>query len=426
MGKQQHRGIVHLGANRYEIRARATCPRSGKRKEARREVVCSGIKEARAELQKLREELDERIAGGEIVKPERVTLRTFAISWLDGRLASGKLKPSAASKIASVLDLHVLPVLGDLYLDAITPTDVEDWLKGQREKRYAAGKGRHSKRKGAPTRAYSPLAILGHFRVLRAVARAARVKLRLPHAFTDGVETPAAIALHDDNALDAVQLGRVLQAVAKLSPAWYPAVLLDVTTGLRWGELSGLRWDDVREDERIIIVRRGNWKGREVATTKTGAVKAVPLLPVVADALREHRQRMVAAQHPGLAAGWIFPTGKGSLHRGSPLRKVLGPALREAGITHRVTPHGLRHSANDLLRRVAGGEVVRAILGHATPLMTLHYSHVDEDEKQTAASRAFSGVLGGVGKGVATGVAVSEASDGDRVSIRDPGGAARI
>ncbi len=47
-----------------------------------------------------------------------------------------------------------------------------------------------------------------------------------------------------------------------------------------------------------------------------------------------------------------------------------------------MTPHGLLHTANNELRRVANGEVVRAIIGHATEAMTHHYSHVGEDEKR--------------------------------------------
>lgn len=40
--------------------------------------------------------------------------------------------------------------------------------------------------------------------------------------------------------------------------------------------------------------------------------------------------------------------------------------------------------ANDLLRRVASGEVTRAITGHMTVAMTEHYSHVDQAEKKAA------------------------------------------
>ncbi|HUQ02735.1 MAG TPA: tyrosine-type recombinase/integrase, partial [Kofleriaceae bacterium] len=138
--------------------------------------------------------------------------------------------------------------------------------------------------------------------------------------------------------------------------------------------------------------------------------KLVPLLPVVAESLRAHRLRMVATQHPGLHAGWIFPTEAGGLHKGSPLRKVLDEACAAASVGRRVTPHGLRHTANDLLRRVASAEVTRAIVGHATEQMTHHYSHVDENEKRAAAARVLD-VLNGR-KGVETGVADDQASAG--------------
>ena len=91
---------------------------------------------------------------------------------------------------------------------------------------------------------------------------------------------------------------------------------------------------------------------------------------------------MVAARHPGLAAGWIFPTERGTLHKGTPLGKVLQQAVDRAGLKLRLTPHGLRRTFNDLARRVASSMVVRAITGHVTETMTEHYSVIDAGEKK--------------------------------------------
>jgi integrase len=102
---------------------------------------------------------------------------------------------------------------------------------------------------------------------------------------------------------------------------------------------------------------------------------------------------MIATQHKGLPNGWVFPNEKGNLYKGSPLRKVLDAACVACKTKRRVTCHGLRHTANDLLRRVADGEVVRAIIGHSTVAMTHHYSHVDEAEKKIAATRVLAVVL---------------------------------
>ena len=99
----KYRGIVQLAKNQHEIRVRATCPRTGRRKEVRREETCT-LTEARALQQKWREELERGLIAS---AAPRVRLRDFVPSWLRGRIEAGKLKPSSAAKIAVVYDLHV-------------------------------------------------------------------------------------------------------------------------------------------------------------------------------------------------------------------------------------------------------------------------------------------------------------------------------
>jgi hypothetical protein len=91
----------------------------------------------------------------------------------------------------------------------------------------------------------------------------------------------------------------------------------------------------------------------------------------------------------------------------------------------RVTPHGLRHTANNELRRVANGEVVRAIIGHATEAMTHHYSHVGKDEKREAVARVFAIVKGD--ERVVSRVVDGAAPDDHAVEVTElVGGAAQI
>jgi integrase len=391
----RHQGIVQLGRNHFEIRVRATCPRTGRRKEVKRVESC-GLKEARALQEQWKEELEASLAARP--RRERIRLADFVRSWLSGRIANGELKPSSAEKIATVWDLHIdgTPI-ADLFVDDIHPEDVEQWLAAFRAKRYVAGKGKATKRKGKP-RAYSAGTIQGSYRVLKSIIAAATARYLLPDP-CKGVKGPRARASRG-NYLRRDELERVLEFIEKKWPEWYPAVLVDVFTGMRWGELSALRWEDIDEGEGVIHVRRSNWKGQPIEALKCddegeGKEKVVPLLGPVAEVLRAHRQRMIAAQHPGLEAGWIFPTRRGTLYKGAPLRKVLGEALAAAGVKRKVTPHGLRHTANDLLRRVASGEVVRSILGHSTPQMTVHYSHVDEGEKRAAVESVYLQVIAG-------------------------------
>jgi len=200
-----------------------------------------------------------------------------------------------------------------------------------------------------PTRSasYTPGAVLGQLRVLRAVSKAARSAFGLPFDFCEGVEPPR-VEPNEDNVLRADELGRVLAVIEAKWPQHYAAILVIASTGLRWGEASALKWADIVEANGTIRVSRGNWKGKEVMSTKTRKRRTVPLDPTVAELLRAHRKRMVEIQHPGLAADWIFPAEAGGLHRSYPLLRVMRAALVLAGISRRVTIHGLRHTANDL------------------------------------------------------------------------------
>jgi integrase len=370
------RGIKKVGHNRYEVRVRVTDPRTNRPREVRPIMECKSVRDAVARQIELRDELKAKLAGE--AAPGRQRLRDFVPAWLDGRLAAGKLKPSSATKIALVWDLHIEPApIADLFIDAIGPGDVERWLAALRKKRSLHG-----------SKGLSSGTVLGYYLVLRAILTVACSRARVPNP-CDGVETPAATRRRD-NFLTADELRTVLAQVERLAPGWYAAVLLDAVTGLRWGELSALRWSDIDEAAGVVRVERGNFRGRVMESTKTDVVKLVPLVPEVADALRAHRRRLVAEQHPGVASGLVFPSRTGQLHRGSPLRKVLDAACAGAQLGRRVTPHGLRHTANDLLRRVASGEVVRSIVGHVTTQMTHHYSHVDTAEKTTAARKVLA------------------------------------
>lgn len=146
-------------------------------------------------------------------------------------------------------------------------------------------------------------------------------------------------------------------------------------TGTRVSEATALKWEDIGDD--VIHVRRAHWKGI-VGTTKTGTTRTVPLPDELATVLKEYRRRLVHEQALGLDEGWVFPSAKGTLVRGSSLQKPLERTLTTAGVEDHFTVHGFRRTLNNLMRQVATGEVVRSITGHVTERMTEHYSHVED------------------------------------------------
>lgn len=354
MAATKDKGIKQLGKNLWLVRAVGKCPKTGRRKEAERQFEGT-LTEAREHRRQLKEELSLPPV------PERQRLRTYARSWLATRLPA--LKPSTAKKYADALDLHVLPVLGEYFVDALTPSDVSDYLAG---KSKLAGNTR-----------------LNQLRLLRTIAKDALAEGITDRDFCARVKAPTDVRVYTDedpNLLSAEQLARLLLA---LPPQWAALVGTLAFTGLRWGEVTALRWSDLDTRAGLIHVRRSNWKGT-IVTPKTDKRRTVPMDGELLHVLvMRYQQLALAGRRPRYDA-WIFPTRSGGLHKGSPLRKVLRAALKTAKIETDLTPHGLRRTLNDLVRRVANREVTKAITGHATDAMLEHYSQVDAGEKLLA------------------------------------------
>jgi hypothetical protein len=114
------------------------------------------------------------------------------------------------------------------------------------------------------------------------------------------------------------------------------------------------------------------------------------------------------------------------------LVKVLRRACAAIKTGRKVTPHGFRHTLNDLLRRDARAEVTRAIIGHSTERMTHHHSHVDEEEsaRRWPESSRWSGAEKGWKKGWRQRTSSIDRAIRKRKTLPfgrvDPGGATRI
>jgi integrase len=339
--------------------------KTGKKKDQKKVIAAASMAEANSHREILRAEL---LTSG-TTQRERIRLGEYASSWMRGKIPT--LKPSTRDKYAGTLDQHILPALGDHYVDAISPQDVILWRDAQ-----------HAKASTVNSR----------LRVLRAMLRDAQADLGLLRDPCARVRTLPEKP-PEGNRLKPEDLQRVLAYLRENEPDWYPLFLTMALTGARFGEVSALQWDDIDEDDEVIWIRRSQWQGR-VGTTKTGKVRDVPLPPLLKRVLKQHRQRLIRNQAPGLSEGLVFPSRVGTYRRNASLRKPLGRALQAAGIDDRFTLHGFRRTWNNLLRQVSSSAITQSMIGHETEEMFLHYSHIERDEKHNAVERALALVDG--------------------------------
>jgi integrase len=178
-----------------------------------------------------------------------------------------------------------------------------------------------------------------------------------------------------------------LDAARESGDRFEPLYVLAITTGLRRGELLGLRWDDADLSEARGTLRVGRALVREGGRYILGETKTkrgrrrVNLTPRTVTALKAHRKRQLEerVRLAGLYEdhGLIFASENGTpLNPENLVKRSFKPLLKRAGLPE-IRFHDLRHTcATLLLSRSVHPKMVQELLGHATIAMTLDtYSH---------------------------------------------------
>jgi integrase len=184
--------------------------------------------------------------------------------------------------------------------------------------------------------------------------------------------------------------------LANLADPAKTAVLLGALTGLRVGELLGLRWSDIDFEQLEIRVIRDVVKQRIERFKTEASKKAIPIDAELAETLWSWRLRCAYNQ----PEDWVFASpqtkGRQPYWPSSLYRVALQPALKAAGITEPVGWHTLRHTFGTLMK--ANGEDVKTIqelLRHANYKVTVDvYTQAVTDVKRTARSRVARQVMG--------------------------------
>lgn len=166
----------------------------------------------------------------------------------------------------------------------------------------------------------------------------------------------------------------------------YELLLLELSAGLRRGELLALQWDDLDFQTGTLRIERQvqRVKGELTVTrpkTKFSA-RTIILPEPVLDILKNYRQ--------GINSQWMFPSPK---KENSPLdptavRKKLAIVLERAGCKH-VRFHDLRHTfATNALEHGMDIKTLSAVIGHVSSATTLNvYAHVTDEMRRSAAAK---------------------------------------
>lgn len=189
--------------------------------------------------------------------------------------------------------------------------------------------------------------------------------------------------------------------LANLADPAKTAVLLGALTGLRVGELLGLKWSDIDFEKLEICVIRDVVKQRIERCKTEASKKAIPIDAELAETLWSWRLRCPYNQPEDWVFGSPQKKGKQPYWPSSLFRVALQPALKAAGIAEPVGWHTLRHTFGTLMK--ANGEDVKTIqelLRHANFKVTMDvYTQAVTDVKRTAHSRVARQIMGPIRDG---------------------------
>lgn len=225
----------------------------------------------------------------------------------------------------------------------------------------------------------------------------------LTHNPADRVDLPRK-ARREINVWDSEQV-RVFLAEAKQSSPYYRLYLAAITTGMRQGELLGLRWQDLDLIAGVASVQQTLYRLGKTLLVKepksNRSRRTVALAPILVEELRCIQDEQVVRQRELGGAyqnqGFVFcqPNGK-ALHAHNIVQRDFRLAMKRAGVP-RIRFHDLRHChATLLLQQGVHPKVVQERLGHSSINMTLDtYSHVVPGLQERAVADLEARLFGG-------------------------------
>lgn len=295
-------------------------------------------------------------AGGSRQNSDRVLIADFVGRFVEDVKANRSA--NTARSYEQTLRLHVLPHVGHLRLDQIDAQRVQQLYAALRRDKTSS----------------SMLARV--HTVLRRLLNVAKRQGFIEKSPIDSIEAPR----HKRPAAQSLTMEQLQRLLAAARGDRLAALfILAATTGMRQGELFGLRWTDIDLRHRALSVTHAieEVAGKiQLVEPKTATSRRrIELARGAIDALE--RRRLLAKQE-GHGSAYIFPSITGTpLRKSNFLRRVYYPLRTAAKIPSTVPFHALRHTAASLLLlQGTSPKVVQELLGHADVRLTLAtYSH---------------------------------------------------
>ncbi|MCM3079598.1 site-specific integrase [Brevibacillus invocatus] len=338
----------------------------------RRQITRSGFK-TKKEAEIACAEMITKYDTGELVISKKQTLESYLQFWLENH-AKSTLRTSSYTNHETVINSRIIPALGKVELDKLTPIQVTKYLTELQKEDLSADYVKYI-----------------HAVLKKAINQAVKWQL-IPKNIMDHVDPPRLTA-KEIITWTPEQANEFLSYAEK--DKYYIAFVLAIYTGMRRGEILGLRWKDIDFEQAKISIQQTLYRpanqGIIFQEPKTKSAKRRIAIPqFVLQELKRHKARQNKFRLE-YGAGYEDHDLVVSYDDGRPqdprnLLRHYERITKKSGLPP-IRFHDLRHThATMLLQMGEHPKVVSERLGHSRVGITMDvYSHVMPDMQKDAA-----------------------------------------
>ena len=299
--------------------------------------------------------------------------------WMDvwyENYAKIKVRPSSHQTYKGYIENHIKPNIGDIPLEKLTTLDLQRLYKTL----LSRGRVDRLESKGQP-RGLSPKTVRNIHQILSSALKLAQEQRLILTNPAEGCALPKT-EHREMKTLPVEQLQSFLRE-AKESGV-FALYYLELATGLRRGELLGLKWEDIDLEHGDLRVKqqiaRINGKVVEAPLKTRNAYRTLPLAEDTISILKEQKKKVGSSP-------LVFPSATGGPISPDSVLHMLHRVLKRAGLP-KVRFHDLRHTFATLaLQNGVDIKTVSGMLGHFSAGFTLDtYAHVTTSAQKAAAN----------------------------------------
>ena len=319
----------------------------------------------------------------DVTKAGKYTVGEWMEVWFQD-YAKIKVRPSSHQTYQGYIHNHIRPNIGDVPLEKLTSLDLQKFYK----KLLTQGRVDRVEAKGQP-KGLSAKTVRNIHQILSSALKLAQEQRLILTNPAEGCALPR-VEHQEMKTLTTVQLTSFFREARESGV--FELYYLELATGLRRGELLGLKWEDVDLERGDLRVRRQvsriNGEVVEAPLKTKNAYRTLPLAEDTVGVLKEQRKKV--GNSP-----WVFPSPNGGPISPDSVLHMLHRVLKRAGLP-KVRFHDLRHTFATLaLQNGVDVKTVSGMLGHFSAGFTLDtYAHITSAAQRQAA-KTMGNVLAG-------------------------------